>query len=776
MNQKTISTLEFNKILEGVRHFAVSDKTKSRLTPDIFSARLEEINRMIDEVDDAVTMLRLKSVELGGISDIMGIVKRAQIGSVLSVAELNQIRQMLYRKKTLADTFKSFIDEEHVLEVLPPMLDSLSDIHFLHRLIRETIDEERVLDHASEALLSIRRKIISEENRMKERLNTITRSSKMLSDNIITMRNNRYVVPVKVEYRSEFKGIVHDMSASGQTVYMEPLQIVQMANKISQYRDEEAAEVERILYELSAEVAAVAVDLKAHDMVLHDIDMIFAKAKYGVSIKGSKPEVAEDGGIHLPGAFHPLIPEDEVVKNDIFIPEDIRAVIITGPNTGGKTVTLKTVGLSVLMAQSGIPVPARDGARLKKFNAVYSDIGDEQSIEQSLSTFSSHMVNITRIIEEADSDALVLLDELGAGTDPEEGAALAISIMEFLLDKQSQVIATTHYPELKSFSYSRPDVLNASVEFDVETLSPTYRLMMGVPGKSNAYEISNKLGLNPKVVERARSLTGHDTSDIDKMIEALERHTKQARDNDLESESLLKENVQLNQELIDLVTQFNMFKETLQKQAREEINRQVKENERRASEIIQSLEDMKARGLEDIHEHELIEKKKQITDQYRSADIKRKKKRDTEEIIKAGDLVDVLSYSQKGEVLSVDEKTKEAVVQMGIIKMKLPLDELKKRKREPEKSVVKKTLRSAPAKRSLDLRGERYEDAMIRLERYLDQATLQNYQTVEIIHGKGTGALQAGVQKFLARHGKVKSFRGGMPSEGGFGVTIVEMK
>lgn len=528
MNQKTISTLEFNKILDGVKHYAVSDKTKNHLTPDIFSTRSMEIERMIDEVDDAVTMLRLKSVELGGISDIMGIVKRAEIGSVLSVPELNQIRQMLNRKKTLGDTFKSFIDEEHVLEVLPPMLDSLSDIHFLHRVIRETIDEERVLDHASEALLSIRRKIISEENRMKERLNTITRSSKMLSDNIITMRNNRYVVPVKVEYRSEFKGIVHDMSASGQTVYMEPLQIVQMANKISQYRDEESAEVERILYELSGEVANVAVDLKAHDMVLHDLDMIFSKAKYGVSIRGSKPEIVDDGGIHLPGAFHPLIPVDEVVKNDIFIDEDIRAVIITGPNTGGKTVTLKTVGLSVLMAQSGIPVPARDGARLKKFNAVYSDIGDEQSIEQSLSTFSSHMVNITRIIEEADRDSLVLLDELGAGTDPEEGAALAISIMEFLLNKQSQVIATTHYPQLKSFSYSRDDVLNASVEFDVETLSPTYRLMMGVPGKSNAYEISNKLGLNPAVVERARNLTGRDTSDIDKMIEALERHTKQA--------------------------------------------------------------------------------------------------------------------------------------------------------------------------------------------------------------------------------------------------------
>lgn len=776
MNQKTIDTLEFNKILEGVKHYAMSDKTKQRLTPDIFSTELVQIEEMIGEVDEAVTMLRLKSVELGGISDIMGAIKRAEIGSPLSVQELNQIRHMLYRKKALGDTFKSFMEDELEFVHLPPMIEGLEDTHFLHRRIRETVDDEKVLDHASELLLSIRRKIVSEENRMKERLNSITRSSKMLSDAIITTRNDRYVVPVKVEYRSEFKGIVHDMSASGQTVYMEPLQIVQMSNNISQYRDEEAAEVERILFEISNEVALVADDLKAHDIVLHNIDMIFSKAKYGVSIKASKPEVVEKGGIHLPGSFHPLIPADEVVKNDIFIDEETSAVIITGPNTGGKTVTLKTVGLSVLMAQSGIPIPCRDGAQLKLFNAVYSDIGDEQSIEQSLSTFSSHMTNITRIIEEADEHSLVLLDELGAGTDPEEGASLAISIIEFLLSKQTRIMATTHYPHLKTFSYSRDDVINASVEFDVETLSPTYRLMMGVPGKSNAFEISNKLGLNPIVVDRARNLIGHDSSDIDMMIDALERHTKQARENDFESESLLKDNLKLNYELNQMIEGFNAHKETLQKQAREEINRMVRENEAKASEIIQELEQMRTLGVENIKSHDLIDKKKQISDRYQGAEIKKKKKREKDEIIKKGDLVDVLSYSQKGEVLSVNEKDKEAVVQMGIIKMKLPLDELKKRKREVQKSVVRKTLQSQPAKRSVDLRGERYEEALIQLDRYLDQATLQNYQTVEIIHGKGTGALQAGVQKFLRTHKKVKSFRGGMPSEGGFGVTIVEMK
>ena len=776
MNQKSIDTLEFNKILNGVKHYAISDKTKHRISPDIFSTALVEIEEMINEVDEAMTMLRVRSVELGGISDTMGIIKRAEIGSPLSVAELNQVRQMLYRKKALGGTFKTFLDEEYEFSHLPPMIDGLEDIHFLYRRIQETVDEEKVLDHASEQLLSIRRKIISEENRMKERLNTITRSSKMLSDAIITTRNNRYVVPVKVEYRSEFKGIVHDMSASGQTVYMEPLQIVQMSNNISQYRDEEAVEVERILFEISSEVAAVGDALKSHDIVLHHIDMVFAKAKYGVNIKGTKPEVVESGGIYLPGAFHPLIPSEEVVKNDIFIDDDIRAIIITGPNTGGKTVTLKTVGLSVLMAQSGIPVPSRDGAQLQLFNSVFSDIGDEQSIEQSLSTFSSHMTNITKIIEEADEHSLVLLDELGAGTDPEEGASLAISIIEFLLGKSSRIIATTHYPHLKTFSYSRDDVINASVEFDVETLSPTYRLMMGVPGKSNAFDISNKLGLNPIVIERARRLIGHDSSDIDKMIEALKRHTKQARENDLESESLLKDNLNLNRELNELVHGFNTHKETLQKQAREEANRMVREKEEAAAAIIEELETMRTLGVENIKSHDLIDKKKQISDQYESATIKKEKKRKTDETIQEGDMVDVLSYSQKGEVLSVNARDKEAVVQMGIIKMKLPLDELKKRKKEVQKSVVKKTLQSAPAKRALDLRGKRYEEALIELDRYLDQATLQNYQTVEIIHGKGTGALQAGVQKFLRTHKKVQSFRGGMPSEGGFGVTIVEMK
>lgn len=776
MNKKTIQTLEFDKILKAVEHYAVSDKTKSRITPELFSKDISKVRHMIDSVDDATQMLRLRAVELGGITDIMAHIKRAEIGGILSVKEFNDIRSMLNRKRMLDNQITQMTEDELELPKLYPLIHGLEDIHFLYHRIVETMDEEKVLDHASEKLLSIRRRMMAEERKIKERLNEITRSNKKLSDNIVTMRNNRYVVPVKVEHRSDFKGIVHDMSASGQTVYIEPMQIVQMTNLISELKEDERIEVERILAMLTTEVAEVVEPLKGLDEVLHTIDMIFAKAKYGVSISGSKPQIYEDIGIHLPGAFHPLIASDSVVKNDIFINEETKSLIITGPNTGGKTVTLKTIGLTVLMAQSGIPIPCRDGGTLKLFESVYSDIGDEQSIEQSLSTFSSHMTNITKIIDIADENSLVLLDELGAGTDPEEGAALAISIIEHLLSSGSQIVATTHYSELKSFSYSRDDVMNASVEFDVETLSPTYRLMMGIPGKSNAFDISHKLGLNPYVIERARELTGHESNDIDKMIEALERHTKQARENDIESEVLLKDATQLHDKLSHYVQQFEHFKETLEKNATIEINRQVKENAEKADKIIQELEALREKGYEDVKDHELIEMRKSIRDDYKGSKIKRDEKNVKDEWFKKGDSVEVLSYGQKGDIIEVDEKLKEAVVQMGIIKMKLPFDELKKRKKEIQKSVVRRSVSTSSVKRSLDLRGERYEDALVRLDKYLDQALLQNFQTVEIIHGKGTGALQKGVQQSLKKDRRVKSFRGGMPSEGGFGVTIVEMK
>ncbi|WP_271396650.1 endonuclease MutS2 [Salinicoccus roseus] len=775
MNERTINTLEFNKILSQLSAFAESGKTKKAITADIVSTDLEEVLQMINEVDDASTMLRYRAVELGGITDIKRHVRRAEIGSMLGVPELNEIRTVLSRKHALNGVFNDFEEDEVMLPNLPVYINGLPDVHFLYRRITETIDESQVLDHASEALLRIRRKIKSEEGRIRDRLNDIIRggSQKKLSDSLITMRNNRYVVPVKVEHQGEFNGIVHDMSSSGQTVYMEPMAVVQMTNQIQRLREEEQSEVERILYQLSSEVAEVSEELGMTDDALHHIDMVFAKAKYGAKIRGSKPEVMASGGIYLPAAFHPLIPGDEVVKNDIEMDEETLAVIITGPNTGGKTVTIKTIGLSVLMAQAGIPVPARDGSRLRLFEKVYSDIGDEQSIEQSLSTFSSHMTNITGILEEADDNSLVLLDELGAGTDPEEGAALAISILEYLLDKHTTVVATTHYPQLKSFSYTREDTVNASVEFDVETLSPTYRLLMGIPGKSNAFEISNKLGLDSTVIDRARKLAGRDSTDVNDMISALERHTKTAQDNERETHELLRESERLNNELKSYMNDYEAYKEKLRKEAREKANRVIKDAEAKADDIIRTLEDMKKLGA-DIQEHELIDQKKALSDSYQQEDIRKKDRAEKIEQISPGDEVDVLSYGQKGEVIEV--KDDSITVQMGIIKMKVGKDEVKRRKKEKQKRTVSRRIGKSPVKRELDLRGERYEEAIQKLDRYLDQVILSNYNEVEIIHGKGTGALQKGVQQFLKSHSKVKSFRGGMPSEGGFGVTIVEMK
>ncbi|MEY8560060.1 endonuclease MutS2 [Jeotgalicoccus halotolerans] len=775
MNDKTFTKLEFDKILESVRTFAVSDKTKEKLNFSIVETDLATVVKNIEEVDDASAMLRYRHVELGGISDIKPFVKRAEIGSILGVSDFNKIKSLLNRKHMLAGLVNAFEEDEIFLPNIKPYIAELEDIHFLYKRITETVDEVTVLDHASPELLRIRRKIGAEEQKIRERLNDIVRKNqRKLSDSIITMRNGRYVIPVNVDYRSEFKGIIHDSSQSGQTIYVEPTAIVDMTNNITRLKESEEAEITRILSELTEQVSTVAHDLYEHNINLHHIDFVFAKAKYGAHIKGTKPLIADDESIRLIGAFHPLIDSDTVVKNDIVVEPETKAVIITGPNTGGKTVTIKTVGLSVLMAQAGIPIPARDGSEISVFKNVYADIGDEQSIEQSLSTFSSHMVNIADILKRVDSDSLVILDELGAGTDPEEGAALAISIIEYLLEKQAKIISTTHYPQLKSFSYTREDVINASVEFDVSTLSPTYRLLMGIPGKSNAFEISEKLGLSTSVIDRARKLTGRDNMEVNEMITALERHTTLAREHEQDTQELLREAEKLQKELKESNEQFTNFKDKLIKNAEDEANRIVKQRELEAAEIIKELEMMKELGADSIQEHELIKAKKELSDSYYARDIKKDIRNEKEETLQTGDEVDVLTYGQKGEIIGLNGD--EVTVQMGIIKMKLDKSEVKKRKAKKAEKPVTIRQNKTQVSRTLDLRGERYEDALIRLEHYLDQVLLSNYADVEIIHGKGTGALQKGVQQYLKRHPKVASFRGGMPSEGGFGVTIVEMK
>lgn len=776
MNDRTFSTLEFDKILSQLKEYAVSDKTKRLINPEMVSNEIGTVRQMIDEVDDASTILRYRNVEMAGISDVKEHVNRAVIGSMLSISDFNDIKNLLFRKQSLNKVFEEFNEDEVELDAIGHYIFGLPDIHHLYKKIVSTVDDATVLDHASENLLRIRRKINSEEGKIRDKLNDLIRGSQQrkLSDGIITMRNNRYVVPVKIEYRSEFNGIVHDMSQSGQTVYMEPMAVVQMTNRIQGLRDDEALEIERILYELSAQTAEVSEELTMIDDHLHHLDMVFSKAKYGAAIGATKPEISDIRKVYLPAAFHPMINPEEVVKNDITIDEESLAVIITGPNTGGKTVILKTIGLAQLMAQSGIPVPARDGSILPIFKKVYSDIGDEQSIEQSLSTFSSHLTNTKVIIDNADDETLVLLDEVGAGTDPEEGAALAIGIIENLLAKQSTLIATTHYPQIKSFSYTREDVINASVEFDVNTLSPTYRLLMGIPGRSNAFEISNKLGLSPSIINRAKELVKSDSKDVNDMITALENHTTNARKYEEETQEALQEAERLQQELQNNHEQYQEYKEKLHKEARNEANRIIKQSEIKAEEIIDELNKMKESGAKNLEEHEIIAKRKNLRDSYYQESLKQHIENEKVETFNVGDNVDVLSYGQKGEILSIEKD--EAIVQMGILKMNIPLKELKKRKKEKISRPVSRRTGKTAVKSSLDLRGQRYEEALIKLDQYLDQVLLSSYSQVEIIHGKGTGALQKGVQQHLKQHPKVKSYRMGLPNEGGFGVTIVEMK
>ncbi|WP_428417209.1 endonuclease MutS2 [Phocicoccus schoeneichii] len=775
MNERTLRALEFNEILIRLKEYAISDKTKKQINIDMFQTLEADVKKTLSEVDDALTMLRYRPVEMSGIQDITSYVKRAKIGSVLSVNELIAIKQMLNRKDMLIGVFNEFYDKEIELETLSHYERALPSERSLYNKIVETVDETGVLDHASSTLLSIRKKISREESGIRTRLNDIMRKhSKKLSDSLVTMRNNRYVLPVKADSQSEVKGIIHDVSTSGLTVYIEPMAIVEISNRIQHLREDEKNEVNKILAELTGLVAENEYDLLQIDEVLHILDLVFAKAKYGMSYKGTIPAIGTDESIHLVNAFHPLIDIEQVVKNDILVDRDTTGIIITGPNTGGKTVTIKTIGLSVIMAQCGIPIPALDGSRLRLFESIYADIGDEQSIEQSLSTFSSHLTNIADILNRVDEKSLVILDELGAGTDPEEGAALAISILEYLLDRDVTVIATTHYPELKSFSYGRTNTINASMEFDVGTLSPTYRLLMGIPGKSNAFEISEKLGLDKNVIERARALSGRDNYEINEMIGALERHTTHARDNELETKRLLKNAESLKQELEGYKNKFEREKQSMIEAAEEKANEIIKKSERKAQDIIDDLELMKTLGADSIEQHKLIEAKKSLSDSYYHKAIKKDVKNEVEEKLEIGDEVDVLTYGQKGVVIDIEGD--DISVQMGIIKMKVKKDELKKRKQEKKKAPAVKRVSRMNVSNSLDLRGERYEDAMIKLDRYLDQVVLSNLSEVEIIHGKGTGALQKGVQQHLKQHSKVATFRGGLPSEGGFGVTIVTMK
>lgn len=786
MQQKVLRTLEFTKIIAQLEKHASSTLGKDMAKQLLPGTNLEEVVFAQNETDQAATVYRLKgNVPLGGIFDIRSHIKRARIGGVLSPMELMETSSTLRAGRNLRKFLEDMQENEVELPILYDYKDQIVILSDLEKKINAAIgDNGEVLDSASDTLRSLRQQLRTNESRVREKLESMIRSSnaaKMLSDAIVTIRNDRFVIPVKQEYRSHYGGIIHDQSASGQTLFIEPQSIVQLNNSLQDIRVKEHREVEKILADLSNAVGEYADDLQQNVSILAALDFAFTKAKYARSIHASMPIMNNKGIIKLKKARHPLIAKDEVVANDILLGETYSTLVITGPNTGGKTVTLKTVGLCTLMAMAGLQVPALEGSELAVFASVYADIGDEQSIEQSLSTFSSHMVNIVEILETLDFESLVLFDELGAGTDPQEGAALAISILDEAHTRGAKVIATTHYPELKAYGYNREGVMNASVEFDVETLSPTYRLLIGVPGRSNAFEISTKLGLSDRIIRNARSMVGVESNKVENMIASLETSRKEAEKDWQEAEEYLKDAECLHKDMQKQMMEYYDKKDALMEKAKIKAAQLVENAEREAEEIIKDLRQMRIEKNAEVKEHELIEAKRRLSEAKPQQDKKLNRQRSaasSERVLKPGDEVKVLTFNQKGQLL---EKVgnDEWHVQMGIMKMKVKEKDLEFKsspKPTETKTITKIKGKDFHVSLELDLRGERYENALSRVEKYLDDALLAGYPRVSIIHGKGTGALRQGVREYLKNHRSVKSMRFGEASEGGIGVTIVELK
>jgi len=776
--------LEFDKVKEQLAEHASSALGLEKIAALVPSSDLDEVAVWLEETDEAAAVLRLRGyVPLDGVVDIRLHLKRAAIGGVLSPIELLEVAATAAASRQMKQLIMSLHDEHGGLARLADYADELAEVPALEEDIRRSIDDHgEVLDTASDRLRSLRGQIRAAEARIREKLESIIRSpsaQKRLSDAIITIRNDRYVIPVKQEYRGAYGGIVHDQSASGATLFIEPQVVVELNNALREARAKEKQEIERILRELSAKVAEHDEPLKRAVEALAHFDFLFAKAKYARRLQAAKPAVNNRGYLRFLQARHPLIDQDKAVPNDIVLGGDYTTIVITGPNTGGKTVTLKTVGLLTIMAQAGLFIPAADGSEAAVFRSVFADIGDEQSIEQSLSTFSSHMVNIVDILRHVDEESLVLFDELGAGTDPQEGAALAIAILDEVHGRGARTVATTHYPELKAYGYNRPGVVNASVEFDTETLRPTYKLLIGIPGRSNAFDISRRLGLDERIIERAKVQVSAESHSVENMIASLERSKKQAEEDEARAHSAREEAERLRAEWEQKLEELEDKKAEQLAEAAQKATDIIRAAEREAERIINELRRLQKEKQAEVKEHELIAAKQRLAAAVPVVEKRKKTKKATaRHAFQSGDEVKVTSLNQKGYLL---EKVSEDEwqVQLGILKMKIHERDLEYIGSAPAKEVTPiATVKGKDAHVSLelDLRGERYEDALVRLEKYIDDAVLAGYPRVSIIHGKGTGALRQGVQQFLKQHRAVKSFRFGAANEGGTGVTVVELK
>ena len=781
MREKTIRILEYNKILTKLEEQAGSEMAKKVVSGLRPFHEIPVIRDMLMETTEAVRLILHKGpLPLGGFYDIEDSLHRARKGGSLTMKQLLQIHFNL----SLARRVTTFLKSD-----LPPLpvIQSIGEVIAVHKNLEDEIDrcilsEDEMADNASPELKQIRRAILRQNDALKSKINHIINSAEnrtMLQDAIVTVRDGRYVIPVKQEHRGKFPGIVHDQSSTGATVFIEPQVIVNLNNELRQLELQEKAEIERILAELTARVAEHYHDLLNNQKLLVQLDVIMAKGKLSMLQHGEEPQISEDGELVLKEARHPLLDPKKVVPIDLSIGGSYNTLVITGPNTGGKTVTLKTAGLLSMMAQTGLHIPAAGGSRIPVWKDIFADIGDEQSIEQSLSTFSSHMTNIVDIVKHAGEGCLVLVDELGAGTDPTEGAALAIAILEDLEKKGAATIATTHYTELKKYAISTEGVENASMEFNVETLSPTYRLAIGVPGKSNAFEISQKLGLPGEIIETSRRLLEGGDIQFEEVISERD------------------EAVRLNQEM-------KIRKEELEQQAKKleekktEILNKAKEE---ARQILQEAKDVSKEVQEELRELKKIES---LGQRNRIFDENRKKLRDaagkyrekvirevndnpvSAEELRLGDRVKVLSLGQNGEIVTLPDEKGELTVQVGILKAKVNLDDImlieggaldvnRPRKVRKNYGSMYKT-KTQNVSISIDVRGKSLDDAVMDVDKYLDDATMAGLKEVTIIHGRGEGILRKGLQEMMRSHKHVKRFRKGNFDEGGDGVTVVTLK
>lgn len=792
ISNKTLSVLEYDKIINRLAELAPTQGGGELARMMRPSDDIEHVVRRLDKTTDAKKLILLKGMPpFYGVKDVSGSVDRAEKGAVLNTIELMEIARVLTCARVLSDYIREDKPYDTSLDENFTRLISCRSVE--DRINRSILSEDMIADEASVELADIRRKIKAANNRIRDSLQKLVSSSsysKYLQENIVTMRNGRYVVPVKVEYRSEIKGMVHDTSASGATVFIEPSGVVDANNELKVLESKEQKEIDRILASLSADCGQVSGTILSDYRNITELSYYFACGQLSIDMRAQPPVITSKRSVSLIEARHPLIPKDRVVPITVDIKDRYDTLVITGPNTGGKTVTLKTVGLCALMAQSGLHIPASELSEISVFDNILADIGDEQSIEQSLSTFSAHMVNIVSMIESVTDRSLVLFDELGAGTDPVEGAALAVSILEHIRAKGAFCAATTHYAELKAFALETDGVVNASCEFDIETLKPTYKLIIGTPGKSNAFAISGKLGLDPEIIERAAALVSSDNKRFELVIEKLEESRIEAE--------------KYREELKRAKDEYDAFRQSSERRIRQDLEKAKQERDRaeekarqtiegaRASVsfVLEEIEKLRKKKAADMSAEELLEAKRRMR---RSLDESDAKYNSIEELpdddyklpraLVKGDNVKLRNIGKVGVLVSDPDKEGNCRVKIGAVTTKTNISNLKlldeKEVKKNEKTQTKGSIRKTAAAAfnpELDIRGQMGDDGWMMCDKYLDDALIAGIKTVHIIHGKGTGALRNHLWSWFKTDKRIKSFRLGRYGEGDGGVTVIELK